>query len=69
MWLSVSTSEGSTACRASVLGSVITLTMQAALIKAVVVARAKVKEANLKVEQRKVKRDKKSKELKQMVVQ
>ena len=37
------------------------------MIKAVVVARAKVKEA--KVEQRMVKRDKKSRELKQKVVQ
>ena len=49
------------------VGAVITLTVQRAVIKAVVVARAKAKAA--KVEQWKVKNDKKSKGLKQKVVQ
>ena len=50
-----------------VLESVITPTMQMALIKAVVVAKAKVKDT--KIEQQTVKREKKSKELKQKIVQ
>ena len=50
-----------------VLESVMTPTMQMALIKAVVVAKAKVKDT--KIEQQTVKREKKSEELKQKIVQ